>query len=94
MIYVGDIDLLEQRVRADAERAEPVINFRFDNVPFVLNVIDAVAGDDRFLEIRKRKPRHSTLRMIEMRAADARDEEDEAKTTSRGRVQRGCEEGR
>jgi ABC-2 type transport system permease protein len=34
-----------------------------------------VAGENRFLDIRKRKPRHSTLRMVEIRAAAARGEE-------------------
>jgi ABC-2 type transport system permease protein len=44
----------------------------------VLNVIDAVSGDDRFLQIRKRKPKHSTLKMVEARASEARKEEDKA----------------
>ena len=35
------------------------------NVTFILNVIDALAGDDRFLEIRKRAPQHRTLIKID-----------------------------
>jgi ABC-2 type transport system permease protein len=49
-----------------------VQKFRFDNVPFVCNLIDAVAGENRYLEIRKRKPKHSTLRKIEFSASEAR----------------------
>jgi ABC-2 type transport system permease protein len=75
VIYVGDIDLLSGEFVRMRNEPNQAINFRFDNVPFVLNLVDAVAGDNRFLEIRKRKPRHSTLRMIELRAADARDAE-------------------
>jgi ABC-2 type transport system permease protein len=74
-IYVGDIDLLHSEFVQLRNQPNPDINFRFDNVPFVLNVIDAVAGDDRFLEIRTRKPRHSTLKTVEARAAAAREVE-------------------
>ena len=31
-------------------------NFDFDNVPFVLNVLDVLAGDKRFVDIRTRPP--------------------------------------
>jgi len=78
VIYVGDIDLLHSEFVQLRNQPNADANFRFDNVPFVLNVIDAVAGDERFLEIRTRKPRHSTLKTVEARAKTARDEEDEA----------------
>jgi ABC-2 type transport system permease protein len=78
VIYVGDIDLLHSEFVQLRNQPNTEINFRFDNVPFVLNVIDAVAGDDRFLEIRTRKPRHSTLKTVEARAAKAREAEDVA----------------
>jgi ABC-2 type transport system permease protein len=74
-IYIGDIDMLHSEFVMLRNQPNPEINFRFDNVAFVLNVIDAVAGDTRFLDIRKRKPRHSTLKTIEARSAEARDEE-------------------
>jgi len=78
VIYVGDIDLLHSEFVQLRNQPNTEINFRFDNVPFVLNVIDAVAGDDRFLAIRTRKPRHSTLKTVEERAAKARAAEDVA----------------
>ncbi len=78
VIYVGDIDLLHSEFVQLRNQPNSEIKFRFDNVPFVLNVIDAVAGDGRFLEIRTRKPRHSTLKTVEARAAKAREAEDAA----------------
>jgi ABC-2 type transport system permease protein len=72
-IYVTDIDLLSsQFVQMRNEPNLMVQKFRFDNVPFVCNLIDAVAGENRYLEIRKRKPKHSTLRKIEFSASEAR----------------------
>jgi len=42
----------------------------------VLNVLDALAGDDRFIEIRKRKPVHRTLERIEKAVEEAREQAD------------------
>lgn len=72
VVYVADIDcissaFLELRARPDEE-----VEFRFDNVTFVLNILDTLAGDDRFVEIRKRQTRHSTLKTIEILTEDAR----------------------
>ena len=39
--------------------------FALDNIVFVLNVLDSLSGDERFVEIRKRRPAHRTLTAIE-----------------------------
>ena len=75
VIYVCDIDMLDSQFIMLRNQPDQENNFRFDNVPFVLNIVDAVAGDERFLEIRKRKPRHSTLQTIESASAKARAQE-------------------
>jgi ABC-2 type transport system permease protein len=67
VIYVADIDCLSSQflmIRAAGDE-ETVANFRFDNVPFVLNIVDSLAGDDRYLEIRKRKRRYGTLKVVD-----------------------------
>jgi len=77
VVYVADIDLMMPgflRMRArPGEDAE--INWQFENVNFVLNVIDVLSGDDQYVNIRKRKPKHSTLRIVEVNTQEARDEE-------------------
>jgi ABC-2 type transport system permease protein len=55
-------------------RGDDMFGFDFDNVTFVLNVLDTLAGDDQFVEIRKRKPKHRTLERIEEAVASARAE--------------------
>ena len=37
----------------------------FDNVTFVLNTLDVLAGDDRFVDVRKRRPTHRTLKTLD-----------------------------
>jgi ABC-2 type transport system permease protein len=77
VVLVSDIDLMADPVfqlRSSGEEAE--IEARFENVPFVLNVLDVLAGDTRFVEIRKRKASHRTLTTIERVIANYRDDRD------------------
>jgi ABC-2 type transport system permease protein len=77
VIYVSDIDLLMSafvRIRARPDEDEE-ITWNFENVTFVLNMIDVLSGDDQYIEIRRRKPYHSTLQMVEVQTQKARDRE-------------------
>ncbi len=78
VVYVGDIDLMHSeflRVRAQPNMSD--IDWKFDNVTFVLNVIDDLARDDRFLEVRKKQTRHSTLKLVEAKSSLAREAADQ-----------------
>lgn len=80
VVFVADIDLLASLfllIRARPSAAE--VNWQFDNVPFVLNILDSLAGDERLIEIRKRQTRHSTLKMIDTATESARDSFAEAR---------------
>ena len=79
---VADIDMLSQdffRLREQGDMPEVGIHFDFDNVTFVLNVLDELAGDHRFIEIRKRRPKHRTLARIEERTKEAKQEAADAR---------------
>src|SRR5690606_9260899 len=93
-IYVCDIDLLDSQFLQLRNMPDAENNFRFDNVAFALNVIDKVAGDDRFLQIRSRKPRHSTLRLIEDKVAQTRAEEVESLKKHQDAFDKSIEENR
>jgi ABC-2 type transport system permease protein len=80
VVFVADIDLLHSDFLRLRARPDGEINWQFDNVPFVLNILDQLAGDDRFIEIRKRQSRHSTLKTIELYTKQARMEADETLT--------------
>jgi ABC-2 type transport system permease protein len=77
VVYVSDIDLMMPaflRIRARPGEDEE-ISWQFENVNFLLNIIDVLSGDDDYVEIRKRKPKHSTLRIVEVGAQEARQTE-------------------
>jgi ABC-2 type transport system permease protein len=75
VVLVSDIDMLYSQffaIRArGTDKNDPVV-FRFDNVPFVLNTLDYLAGDHRFIEMRKRQPAYRTLTTVEKRTEAAR----------------------
>lgn len=77
VVYVCDVDCLGDEFIGIRNRPDSQFNFRFDNVTFVLNVLDSLVGDERFLEIRSRKLRYSTLKLVEAKTQEIRDKEKE-----------------
>ena len=80
-VVVSDIDLLSGVFFGLRNRRDETFNFDFDNVTFALNVLDWLSGDERFVEIRKRKPRHRTLERIEDAVASAREDAEKQRAT-------------
>ncbi|MGE0606800.1 MAG: Gldg family protein [Pirellulales bacterium] len=73
VVLVADIDLLSTQFFDLRQRGnDDDFKLRPDNVTFVLNVLDSLAGDDRFIEVRKRRREHRTLQQIEEKVSDAR----------------------
>jgi len=73
VVLVADIDMLHRQffmLREQGANPERGLDFNFDNVTFVLNVLDMLAGDDRFVEIRNRRPKHRTLTRVDDRVAE------------------------
>jgi ABC-2 type transport system permease protein len=81
VVLVADIDMLHQaffRLREMGEIPQLGQSFDFDNVTFVLNVVDELSGDKKFLDIRKRRPTHRTLTKIDERIKEFYKQKDEA----------------
>ncbi len=73
VLYCADIDLmvptfLQIRARPDEEN----IRWGFENVTFLLNAIDVLAGETEYIDIRKRKPLYATLQVVESRTEEAK----------------------
>jgi ABC-2 type transport system permease protein len=77
VIYVADIDVMSEAfltLRARPDQGMEV-KWNFENVTFLLNIFDELTGDTDYIAIRKRKPSHYTLRVVEFRAEKAREDE-------------------
>ncbi|MGC1273964.1 MAG: Gldg family protein [Planctomycetaceae bacterium] len=66
VVFVADIDMIsdwffEQRLQNAA--------LAFDNVAFILNAVDVLAGDESYLELRKRRAEQRTLEAVERQTA-------------------------
>lgn len=95
VVLVSDIDMLSPaffEIREKGNMPELGINFEFDNVTFVLNVLDDLAGDANFLEIRKRRRTHRTLTRIQDSTEAARKESTKAVETAREEFQTASKE--
>ncbi len=86
VVLVSDIDCLYGeffRLRSRGTDPGDEIDFQFDNVPFVLNVLDVLAGDDRFVEIRTRRPMHRSLSKLQQVTEGVRDSARKARRRTR-----------
>jgi len=63
VIFIADLDMISNMFFQIRDRQMYGLNL--DNVTFVLNAVDALAGDERFIALRKRRAKHRTLETVE-----------------------------
>ena len=70
VVYVSDLDCMSGvfvDIRKNPSQLESV-EFQFQNITFVLNVIDVLCGETKYPAIRRHVPTYSTLKLVEARA--------------------------
>jgi ABC-2 type transport system permease protein len=77
VIVLADLDLFSDAFYAFYTRGgdldgDGLVDLRIDNVNFILNCIDELAGDTRFIELRRRQPRFRRLETFEAMTREAR----------------------
>lgn len=79
-IFVADSDLISDGLFSFAQNE--VEGIRIDNVRFILNCVDVLSGDTSQVELRKRRPRHRALKVLQQQAdafrSEAQEERDKA----------------
>ena len=83
VVVVSDMDILAGVFFLLRERAsffgDRFSKWQVDNVPFVLNILDDLAEDTRFIDIRKRRPVHRELTAIKQVSDAAKRNRDSAR---------------
>jgi ABC-2 type transport system permease protein len=77
VILVSDIDWVIPSFFYIREGGEERFLPATQNVPFILNIVDELAGDSRFIDIRKRAREHRTLTRIDEATYDSRKQANE-----------------
>jgi ABC-2 type transport system permease protein len=66
VIYLADCDIISDYfVNLRDAPIQNGIEYRFQNIDFVLNLIDSLIQEDSYLGLRNRRINHSTLRVVE-----------------------------
>lgn len=75
-VYVADVDFMHPFFSENRKRPEQYeeIDLRVQNITFVLNIIDVLAGEEDYPTIRSHEPRHITLGLFEDQAEMYRQE--------------------
>ena len=89
-IVIADVDLIGEQFFDLRKRG--VENLNFDNITFVLNAVDSLAGDKAFIELRKRRPRHRTLEALEARTRSFEQKRTEETQAAQGNAERQLQE--
>ncbi len=63
VIFVADADMISNELFSIRERQ--AFGLKIDNVTFLLNCVDQLAGDDSYIALRKRREKHRTLTLVE-----------------------------
>ncbi len=63
VIFIADADLISNELFNIRERQ--AFGLKIDNVTFLLNCVDQLAGDDSYIALRKRRSKHRTLTLVE-----------------------------
>jgi ABC-2 type transport system permease protein len=77
VVYCSDLDCMSSvfiDIRKNPSQLDD-IKFQFQNITFVLNVVDVLAGETKYPAIRRHVPTYSTLKLVEAQADEARREE-------------------
>jgi len=79
VVFVADMDMISNAFFY--VRDKQLLNLRLDNVNFILNAVDELAGEEALLALRSREPIHRTLTEVEAstKSLVAREVEESAK---------------
>jgi ABC-2 type transport system permease protein len=92
VVFVADLDMISDTMFDFRDRE--LYGLKLDNVTFVLNAVDTLAGDESLVELRKRRARHHTLSRVELLTETARNASTEATRKADAEAKKELEEAK
>lgn len=71
VIFCADIDMISDWFFLERTRGN--LDVKFDNVTFILNAVDSLAGNDQFIKLRSRRSKLRTLEYVEAQTRQLRE---------------------
>jgi len=99
VVVIADLDMFGDiffnlNARGGDIDGDGLDDVRFDNVPFMLNLVDSLASDDRFLELRRRRPAYRRLTKVDELTKLAREERQELVEQANAKAQEELEKAK
>jgi len=85
VIFVADTDFISDQLFTIAQTE--MHGLRLDNVKFILNCVDTLAGNTSYVDLRKRRPKHRALTEIQSQLDDLRAEVQKERTAAEKEAQ-------
>ncbi len=82
-IFVADSDIISNQLFG-LETSQQLQNLRIDNIKFVLNCVDVLAGETSYIDLRKRRPQLRTLTAIQEVSTKLREEQNKERGLAEG----------
>jgi ABC-2 type transport system permease protein len=82
-IFVADSDIISNQLFG-LETSQQLPNLRIDNIKFVLNCVDVLAGETSYIDLRKRRPQLRTLTAIQEVSTKLREEQNKERGLAEG----------
>lgn len=97
VVVLSDLDMFADSFFSFHEQGgdidgDGLIDIRFDNVTFLLNCIDSLSGDERFIDLRKRQPQFRRLDEVDDYTKEAREERERQVAAANDEAQRELDE--
>ena len=99
VVVFGDLDLFgdlffQMHERGGDVDGDGLDDVRFDNVPFLLNIVDSLAGDDRFIDLRKRRQQFRRLTRLDQETEGSRKKRQESIDEANAKAEAELEEAK
>lgn len=88
-IYVADLDMISNQIFRISQTE--AMGLRLDNVRFILNCVDVLAGESSYVSLRNRRAKHRILTRVQAQIDEFKEQVSEQRSEAEGRAEKESE---